>query len=526
MNPTFAQTLPLPRNPRTFGPADENGCRAVHSEFFRAVLKYGAINEIHLFTEPSRYHLERGQAVVKAFRQEFSDREIGLYGYPELPTLIGRYRYLFLASGVFPGGLVHVRSAAHNKAFPICALTHALDETIPISASLFCKPYDAFITPSNVGYRVLTLLFDIAGQTLARAACRRPRIVRLPYGVDTTFYTPQEQAYCRRELDIPIKASVILYFGRISRSNKADLTPILLLSRRLQAREPSLMVVIAGHSEGDGYVDELKRQANLLGISNAVRIIEDVSLAQKSIIYSAADIFASPVDNIQETFGLSVLEAMACGIPAVVSDWSGYKDLVEHGHTGFLVPTYWPDNTAQDLSAYAAACSLVSRRAILAQATILDWRQYEYYLNTLLRDESLRRQMGEAARNRVVNTFSWQSLIPRYEELWKDQLQQCERQPSEAMEGQAVIDYNAIFRIYASGSISQDLSVISDGNDECALSLLLHLPTSKRMLARKLLRECENAPRALGSMLNSKEVVTSDIVKLLLKWGLLRVAGA
>ena len=56
-------------------------------------------------------------------------------------------------------------------------------------------------------------------------------------------------------------------------------------------------------------------------------------------VWRAADVFVSPSDSVQETFGLSVVEAMASGLPVVASDWNGYRDSVEDGRTGFLVPT-------------------------------------------------------------------------------------------------------------------------------------------------------------------------------------------
>ena len=59
---------------------------------------------------------------------------------------------------------------------------------------------------------------------------------------------------------------------------------------------------------------------------------------RKKLALAAADLFCSPADNLQETFGLSVLEAMASSLPVVASDWNGYRDLVEHGSTGWLVP--------------------------------------------------------------------------------------------------------------------------------------------------------------------------------------------
>ena len=61
--------------------------------------------------------------------------------------------------------------------------------------------------------------------------------------------------------------------------------------------------------------------------------------ATRRSVWHAADVFVSPSDNIQETFGLAVLEAMASGLPVVASDWDGYRDLVADGETGFLVPT-------------------------------------------------------------------------------------------------------------------------------------------------------------------------------------------
>jgi hypothetical protein len=56
-------------------------------------------------------------------------------------------------------------------------------------------------------------------------------------------------------------------------------------------------------------------------------------------IWSAADIFTHLVDNIQETFGQAPVEAMAAGLPVVVTDWVGFRDTVRHGVDGMLVRT-------------------------------------------------------------------------------------------------------------------------------------------------------------------------------------------
>jgi D-inositol-3-phosphate glycosyltransferase len=56
-------------------------------------------------------------------------------------------------------------------------------------------------------------------------------------------------------------------------------------------------------------------------------------------LWAAGDIFLSLVDNLQETFGLTPLGAMAAGLPVVVSDWDGYRFTVRDGIEGFLAPT-------------------------------------------------------------------------------------------------------------------------------------------------------------------------------------------
>src|SRR5690606_14648837 len=68
-------------------------------------------------------------------------------------------------------------------------------------------------------------------------------------------------------------------------------------------------------------------------------------------IWFASDIFTSLSDNIQETFGITPLEAMAAGLPVVVTDWDGYRETVRNGVDGFAVPTLAPPpGNAADLA--------------------------------------------------------------------------------------------------------------------------------------------------------------------------------
>jgi hypothetical protein len=70
-----------------------------------------------------------------------------------------------------------------------------------------------------------------------------------------------------------------------------------------------------------------------------VEFLPDVSETTKHRLYREHHVFFSPVDNYQETFGLTVLEAKHHGCVPVVSDWDGYRDLVRDREDGYLLPT-------------------------------------------------------------------------------------------------------------------------------------------------------------------------------------------
>jgi hypothetical protein len=137
-----------------------------------------------------------------------------------------------------------------------------------------------------------------------------------------------------------------------------------------------------------------------------------------------ADFFISFSDNIQETFGLTPIEAMAAGLPCVVTDWDGYKDTVRHGIDGFRIPTmapppgeggdfaYWFDNHWLNYDNYVGA---------VGQLTAIDYGEAAQAISALVDDPDLRRRMGEAASRRAREVFDWSAIIPQYQALWAEQ---------------------------------------------------------------------------------------------------------
>jgi hypothetical protein len=142
----------------------------------------------------------------------------------------------------------------------------------------------------------------------------------------------------------------------------------------------------------------------------------------RKLAWASADVFCSLSDNIQETFGIVPIEAMAAGLPTVVSDWDGYKDTVRDGVDGFRVPTIMPpDGLGGDLALrhaleidnYDMYCGFAST------LVSVDVRAAADAFKKLFDSKELRLSMGNAGRARAKEVYDWSVIIPQYEELWK-----------------------------------------------------------------------------------------------------------
>ncbi len=187
--------------------------------------------------------------------------------------------------------------------------------------------------------------FTMLGTTnnpLARYRDERVKLVHTPLAIDDSWVNPIDRQLARKILGHLPDRFIVLYFGRISREYKADLSPLLLAFRRLVRSRPEATLIIAGSSIHSGVEEDLRSTLQQYGISDHVIVHRNVAPAIKRLLFNAADAFVAPSDNIVESFGLTILEAMATGLPVVASNWSGYRDLVQDGVTGFLIETVVP----------------------------------------------------------------------------------------------------------------------------------------------------------------------------------------
>ena len=136
--------------------------------------------------------------------------------------------------------------------------------------------------------------------------------------------------------------------------------------------------------------------------------------------FAAADIFCSLSDNIQETFGITPVEAMASGLPVIVSDWNGYKDTIRDGVDGYCIPTFMPESGngidlairyALEVDNYDMYIGNISNSISVSDSFLLK------ALYKLITNDKLRVEMGENGKKRVSDEFDWSKIIIKYH-LW------------------------------------------------------------------------------------------------------------
>ena len=251
-----------------------------------------------------------------------------------------------------------------------------------------------------------------------------PQLPVIPLGVHTrNFETTSEQRQAARQrLGLAEDEVAVLFAGRLIVHGKAHpLAMYLALEQAAQGRK--VVLIQAGQAPNSDilriFVDEPKRFCP----SVRVIMVDGANFDLYRAAWSAADIFTSLSDNIQETFGLTPIEAMAAGLPVVVSDWDGYKDTVRHGIDGFRVPTLsLPPGQGANL-ANRYDLDLINfdyYSAYASQLVAVDVAGAANAYRKLIDDSELRVRMGAAGARHAREVFDWSVIMRRYLALWDE----------------------------------------------------------------------------------------------------------
>lgn len=220
---------------------------------------------------------------------------------------------------------------------------------------------------------------------LATAARQSPLFSDLPIevipnGLDTGGFRPTQKASAREAWGLPADRKLVL-FGALNAVS--DRRKGYHLLRRAIARlatsgwSDRAALIVFGADDGD------RRDAMGLDVRYVGHVEDDVKLAQ---LYAAADVMVVP--SLQESFGKTLIEAMACGTPVVAFDSGGPADIVEHKRTGYLARAF----SADDLAAGIAWCLDPQPRSL---------------------------ELGLAARARVESLYSIDHVASSYRRLYR-----------------------------------------------------------------------------------------------------------
>ena len=328
------------------------------------------------------------------------------------------------------------RTLWSNTRWSLCGITHTTSSMAAMDAicswvSSPVQPWDAVICTSTAVKKnveaVLQSQVNALRNRLGITKVVLPLLPVIPLGLHTNdfIFSPEQRTESRNQIGATKDTLVVLYMGRLSFHAKAHpLAMYTALEKAAQNTDQNIVLIECGWHANSSIKESFTAAAELACPSVRVVHLDGREAQNRDIAWASADIFCSLSDNIQETFGIVPLEAMAAGLPVVVSDWDGYKDTVRDGVDGFRIPTIAPGpglagdiahRHALEIDTYDMYCghsgSMVG----------LDAEKLTSSFVQLFSSPTLRKKMGAAGRKHVADEYDWGQIMLRYEELWDEQ---------------------------------------------------------------------------------------------------------
>jgi glycosyltransferase involved in cell wall biosynthesis len=417
------------------------------------------------------------------------------------------------------------RQQVPGRGYAACGLVHTMSgERIAQAVGDLCLapagPGDALICPSPAIRDAVRKLWEIQSEYLNHhfsGAYKCPiETPVIPLGIETqkfaNFTAPGKRAAQRAALGLADDEILILFVGRLSFATKAH--PLALwqaAERAAQHSKRKVRIVMYGYFKPKemeqhfrGLAADYVKTARLDFVMNGDARFPDG-------LWAAADMFASLSDNIQESFGLTPIEAMAAGLPVIVSDWNGYRGGVRDGQEGFLIPTFAPPPAAgfEIAERYYNEQNYGMELIAASQSTIVDVGRCAEAMTELIEDAGKRRAMGEKGRARARDIYDWRHIIKAYEELWRElahKRQTANLKPALPPDWQAVHPAYpnpwAMFASFPSGFLSpaDPLRVILPRADiETLLKHEMNLFAPELLLPKELLLNIVDVIRKAGA---------------------------
>lgn len=202
-----------------------------------------------------------------------------------------------------------------------------------------CLPFRAFLAVRNRILRTADGFVAISSEVateLVGADVDGSSVLRIPNSVDTTRFRPvadDEKQHIRTKLGIQQEKTVVIFTGRLV--SYKGLPLLLRVWREIVRRHKDVELLLVGSGGLDIHNCEAELRTFVVdnGLEESVRFTGSVDNVEEYL--QAADIFVFPTEN--EAFGISLIEAMACGLPVISTSVGGVTDILEHRKNGLAV---------------------------------------------------------------------------------------------------------------------------------------------------------------------------------------------
>jgi glycogen synthase len=330
---------------------------------------------------------------------------VGVDAAPELlrPVLAAFGRNLAMAADPPAADLVHCHTwythlgglvIGQGYALPLVVTVHSLEPLRPWKREQLGSGYDASAWVERQaleGADAVIAVSEASRQDILDHFDVDPAHIHVVHnGIDALAFGPDTGTEALKRHRIDPKQPYVLFVGRVTRQKG-----IATLVAAIPHLDPRIAVVLAAGqpdtpelaAEVEAGIAAAQAQAPTRRIHWIPEMLDRSTVRQ---LYTHAATFVCP--SVYEPFGITNLEAMACGVPVVATRVGGIPEVVVHGRTGLLVdvpPEGFTDGDPDVASALAAS------------------------INELVADPARRTGMGEAGRERAIDQFSWTDVANR-----------------------------------------------------------------------------------------------------------------
>jgi len=333
------------------------------------------------------------------------------------------------------GYFAWLRRGLGQRSFSVCGVNHTLSDQPAMTAigGILTAPtqdWDALICTSTASKAAVIRISEEYAAYMAQlgggAIKPRVQLPLIPLGVDCAAFAPEggdaaARAEQRTRLGIADDEIVLIYVGRFNHVEKSNPIAMYLAADQAATRTGKKIRLLQVGWFPTQDMEKGFRQLGQLLSPNVTHQFVDGRLAENRRAWFAADMFISLSDNVQESFGLTPIEAMAAALPVIVSDWDGYRDSVRDGVDGFRIPTIALPPGMGEALAFIYAGGFGGHDVMCgaaAQSTAVHPGSAATAIVRLIDDAGLRRTMGASGRARARELFDWPVIVRAYQALW------------------------------------------------------------------------------------------------------------